>query len=119
MPAREAAVHAGRRRGVVRRPVGRPRGSRDRLGRALPLRVAGGRTPAQYAWQRTARAVAESLREAREAQDVSVSELAAAVGVTANVVHQYESGRCIPPLPRLVRLAWALGVSPASLLEEV
>jgi ribosome-binding protein aMBF1 (putative translation factor) len=94
------------------RRMGRPRGSRDRMGRAL-------RTPHddRYARAWAAHNVGEAIRAARERQDIAASELAAAVGVSASCVHQWESGRACPTLGRVMRIAWALGVSPSSLLE--
>ena len=93
--------------------MSRPIGSRDRHGKAL-------RTPHDDRWARAYAAthVGAEIRFAREAQDIAASELAAAVGVDARTVHSWESGRVIPSLPRVLRVAWALGIAPSSLLSR-
>lgn len=93
--------------------MGRPRGSKDRGGRAL-------RTPHddRYALAYAALHVGRAIREAREAMDIAASELAAAIDVDPSAVHSWERGAHCPCLGRLMRVAWALGISPASLLED-
>lgn len=91
--------------------MSRPRGSRDRHGKAL-------RTPHDNRWAQAYAGthVGAEIRFAREAQDIAASELAAAIGVDPSTVHQWERGVRTPPLFRLLRIAWALGVTPSSLL---
>lgn len=93
--------------------MSRPRGSRDRHGKAL-------RTPHDDRWARAYAAthVGAEIRFARESQDIAASELAAAVGVDPSAVFAWEAGRVIPSLPRLMRVAWALGIAPSSLLSR-
>lgn len=55
--------------------------------------------------------LAESLRALREAEGMSQSELAEAVGVTRAYVSQLEHGRRKGGLLTLVRLAACLGVT--------
>jgi repressor LexA len=57
------------------------------------------------------------LREIREAQGLSQQALAAHVGCTRGAISHWECGRKWPPIPMILRLAHALGVSEALLLH--
>ena len=67
-------------------------------------------------------ALARKIREAREDQDIAVSELAAATGIDRRDLHRLErgvrkDGRITnPKLDTLVRIARALGLSPSEIL---
>lgn len=92
--------------------VGRPKSSIDRRDSL--------RSPVnKAACRRRARWVGPAIQEAREAARVSAEELAGRVGVTKWTVCHWESGRGVPPLPMLVAIAAALGVTVASLVTEV
>ena len=91
--------------------VSRPRGSRDRLGKA--------RRVDRDALSFAVRAFGEQLRHVREDADIAASELAAAIGVGVTTVHSWEASRRIPPLHRLVAIAMALRVPFDHLVPEV
>jgi len=95
------------------RGVGRPVGSRDKHGRALPVLSLG------YARDKAAMHVGDAIRAARERVDVSAEELAGRLEVCTATVLAWEAGRKIPPVAQLLRVAWALGVRVAELVEEV
>lgn len=61
--------------------------------------------------------LATTLAAARTAKGWTQDEFAARVGLTQAVVSRYERGHRIPDLPNLKRLARALGVPLASLVE--
>lgn len=94
-----------------RRSNGRPAGSGTRYGHAVRA------VPRDEPSKRFLPAFADRLRFLREEQDVSVDELAAALDVNNATVHSWETGRVVPPLPTVYRVAMALGIRPADLLE--
>lgn len=55
------------------------------------------------------------IRDARRGKGIRQRQLAALVGVRQNTIHQWESGKRPISLDRLMRVAAALGVSPATL----
>lgn len=89
---------------------GRPRGSRDRRGRAFRVDV--------NALAFTMRSFGEQMRHVREDADVSADELAQAVGVSVDVVLHWEAGRRTPRLRNLVSVAMALRVPVDHLVPE-
>lgn len=91
-----------KRPNIVARPVGRPRGSRDMFGRAFVV--------VDEHVDALARRFAEHLRTVREDANVSVAELAAAMGYSAMTLHAYERGAVVPSLMALIRMALALRV---------
>lgn len=93
------------------RANGRPLGSRDRHGHAVR------HVPADEPNSSFLPIVAQNIRELREENDVSASELANALDVNTATVHSWESGRCVPPLPTVYRIACALGVKPSDIVE--
>lgn len=95
------------------RPVGRPRGSVDRHGRALPVPSYG------YARDLMASEVGVAIRQARERMNVSAEELADRLGVSVLTVHAWERRRSCPSSGNLLRVAMALGVRLSTLVEEV
>jgi ribosome-binding protein aMBF1 (putative translation factor) len=95
----------------ARRKPGRPRGSRDRLGRAS--RAVHKSEP----YVRYMRAVGERLRELREEQDVSASELASALSIRPETIRHWEDGSRTPNIANLYRLAAALDVRIADIVE--
>ncbi len=95
---------------MIRRRVGRPRGSRDRYGAARRVDT--------RAIENVTRALSEHLRHVRESANVAVDELAAAIGVQPSTVHRYESGRSVPPFQRLAAISIALGLPLEHLVPE-
>jgi transcriptional regulator with XRE-family HTH domain len=63
-----------------------------------------------------ARHVGRNIRRARQAAGLSKGELADRAGIHWTVLVSYEAGSGIPILETFVKIAWALGVPPASLL---
>lgn len=63
-----------------------------------------------------ARHVGRNIRRARQAAGFSKIEPADRAGIHWTVLVSYEAGSGIPILETFVRIAWALGVPPASLL---
>ena len=53
----------------------------------------------------------QRLRKLRESQNLSLSDVAAEVGVTKQAVAYYETGGMVPTVPRLVALAAFYGVT--------
>jgi ribosome-binding protein aMBF1 (putative translation factor) len=100
-----------KRRALVSRSTGRPRGSVDRHGKARRV----DRSTVKVIMT----AFAEHLRHVRESENVSVAELAAAMGVLPGVVHRCENGRIYPTLERLVSISLALGLPLDHLVPEV
>lgn len=63
--------------------------------------------------------IGEKFREVRERQGLKVSEVASRAGLTISGVTSIETGRVKrPAIQTVLRLASALGIDPASLLEE-
>ena len=91
--------------------TGRPRGSRDRLGRCTR------RVPISEPFVRYMREVGVRIRELREEQDVAASELAAALNVHRATVQHWESGIRTPTIANLYRISVALGVRVSDILE--
>lgn len=91
--------------------MGRPRGSKDRRGKA---RLVDGR-----ALGFVVRAFGEQMRRAREEANVSASELAAAVQLDVATIHRYENASARPSLRSVVAIAMALGVPVEHLVPEV
>ncbi len=58
------------------------------------------------------------IREARIAADLSVEEVALAVGRTAYTIHGYEGGRIVPPVHVLAIIAQLVGRSIDDLLLD-
>jgi ribosome-binding protein aMBF1 (putative translation factor) len=67
--------------------------------------------------ERRAMAFGENLRHARHAADVSQEDLSQDSGVDRTAISTYERGRREPNLRTIVKLARALGVTPADLLR--
>lgn len=59
----------------------------------------------------------EMLREARLRQFLSIRELAAKAGVSTRTIVQLEAGRTTPTFKTSRKLAAALGVQPAEIIE--
>ena len=87
---------------------GRPRGSRDMHGRARRF------DPMQDRAYRDA--IARRVRAARLEQDISPTELAAAVGLSPSNICRIERGEARPLAQTLCRIAVALGLSPSELM---
>jgi transcriptional regulator with XRE-family HTH domain len=63
--------------------------------------------------------IGEKVREVRERQGLKVSEVARRAGLTVSGVTSIETGRVKrPAMQTVLRLASALGIDPANLLEE-
>ncbi len=69
------------------------------------------------ATQRRAVAFGQNLREARRRAKVSQEDLSHQSGVDRTAISTYERGRREPNLRTIVKLARALGVAPADLLQ--
>lgn len=65
------------------------------------------------------RTFGQNLREARRQAGVSQDDLARESGVDRTAISTYERGRREPNLRTVVKLARALGVSPATLLRDL
>lgn len=88
---------------------GRPRGSVDRQGKA---RAVTDRATASYV-----RSFGKRLRALRIERDISVDELAAAIGHNAPAaVLRIELGHRQPKLETIFRLSYALGILPGELM---
>jgi transcriptional regulator with XRE-family HTH domain len=61
--------------------------------------------------------LAANVRAAREAAGLSQAELAVRSGMVSPVISRLESGKHFPTLASFLRIAEALGVEPAQLLE--
>lgn len=96
------------------RAPGRPRGSKDRHGKAqrVPIR--------SDAYARHVAAIGERIRDIREERDVARSELAAALNVWESTVTNWENGstRRVPTLRRLVQIAQALDCMVIDLIPQ-
>lgn len=57
------------------------------------------------------------LRAVRERRLMTQQELARKAGVTQHTISHLETGRCRPRLATIKKLAIALGVKPATLVE--
>ncbi len=66
-----------------------------------------------------ARHVGRNIRRARQAAGLSKDQLADRAGIHWTVLVAYEAGSGIPILETFVKIAWALGVSPCSLLPSL
>ncbi len=62
--------------------------------------------------------VGERIRSLRKEKDIGAIELAMKAGLSRNMIWQVETGRSNPSLESLARIAAALGVTAAELLEE-
>lgn len=60
---------------------------------------------------------AARLRAHREELGLTVTELAASLGLSAGTVHRWEAGTATPPLPRLLALAELLGCHLSDLVD--
>jgi transcriptional regulator with XRE-family HTH domain len=58
-------------------------------------------------------------RRVREAQGLTLTDVAAAARISAGMLSRLETGRVMPSLETLVALSGALGVRPALLLQDV
>lgn len=94
----------------MKRAIGRPLGGRTRLGRAYRVNA--------EQLQLAVRSFGEQIRRVREDADVSVSELAAACGLSVFTIHEYERQRVRPSLRSLVAIAMALRVPFDHLVPE-
>jgi transcriptional regulator with XRE-family HTH domain len=61
--------------------------------------------------------VGERMKEARRKYTMTHDELAARTGIDSSNIRSYESGRAMPSIHTLMRIALALGVQPGDLLE--
>ena len=62
--------------------------------------------------------IGENIRAARKALKMSQDELAEATGANRVTISMYESGKYLPSVPALERLAKALHTTPAKLTES-
>lgn len=60
----------------------------------------------------------ENLKRIREEKGVTRKELAAATGITANMIGDYETARILPPLDKIFTLADSLDVSITDITGE-
>ncbi|MDR2322708.1 MAG: helix-turn-helix domain-containing protein [Microbacterium sp.] len=61
--------------------------------------------------------IGEKIRGARLAATLTQDQVAAHSGIDSSNIRAYETGRAMPSVPTLVRIADALGIAPGSLLE--
>lgn len=62
--------------------------------------------------------IGENIRAARKALRMSQDELAEAIGANRVTISMYESGKYLPSVPALERLANALHTTPAKLTDS-
>jgi transcriptional regulator with XRE-family HTH domain len=65
------------------------------------------------------RVLADLLRKARLEAGLSQEELAAKAAVSREYVNYLERGKCQPTVAVFIRLARAVGMSPADLIQQV
>lgn len=65
-----------------------------------------------------AQILGENLRRIREEKGVSRKQLAEAIGITENMIGQYELGRKLPPLDKIFNLADSLDVAITDITGE-
>lgn len=63
--------------------------------------------------------IGERIRVARESVRMTHDQLAAATGIDSANIRSYESGRAMPSIHTLLRIALALGASPSDLLDDL
>lgn len=95
--------------------TGRPLGSRDRYGRAIPVDR---RLRRGARWRLFVVAFGRRLRQLLEGRDVACSELAAAIQVDPMTTYAWTSGRRFPAPPTLLAIAQSLSCSVVDLLPE-
>lgn len=71
--------------------------------------------PARESW----RNVGRKIRYLRKADQLTIKQLAAGSGLSANAISLVERGQVAPTVETLCKIASALGVSASSLLQEV
>ena len=59
----------------------------------------------------------QTLRETRAARVLTIRELAEAAGVSTRTIVQVEAGQIVPRFATLKKIAAALGVEPAEIVE--
>lgn len=62
--------------------------------------------------------LAESIRQARAAKNMTQKEAASALGISQQAYSQYESGKRRPKMDTIVKIADALGVQPQELIHD-
>lgn len=62
--------------------------------------------------------LAESIRQARTAKNMTQKEAASALGISQQAYSQYESGKRRPKMDTIVKIADALGVQPQELIHD-
>jgi DNA-binding XRE family transcriptional regulator len=87
---------------------GRPRGSRDRYGRAIRVDCERLR---RSSWPSFCRSFGRRLEDEMRRVDVAASELAAAIGVSPMTVYGWRRGRSVPGMFVIAALATALRCS--------
>lgn len=102
---------------ALRRPRGRPPGSRDRAGAARRVPI-DHRVRNMAAWRAVSVAFGWRMRSLMDERDIAAAELAAAIGCSATAVHGWTSGRHFPSIPTLLCIAAALRCSLVDLMPE-
>jgi transcriptional regulator with XRE-family HTH domain len=64
-------------------------------------------------------AIGPRLFDLRSAAGLTVREAARLVGVDHSMIVRYENSQALPPLDRLITLAWCYGTTPAALLAGI
>src|SRR5690242_13121099 len=83
-------------------------------------RAAGGTKVEQdSAGRDVGRQIGRVVRQLRDAQGLTLAEAAASAGISAAMLSRMETGRVTPSLETLVSLSAALGVRPATLLQDL
>lgn len=63
--------------------------------------------------------IVANIKKHREASGLSQARLASKAGMSAQQISDYESGRYLPQLPQLSRIAVALEINVSDLIEGV
>lgn len=76
-----------------------------------------GQDPADFSEENSADRIGHRIRRIRNARNISVTELADRIGVSADMLQKYENGQRKPRTERLKKIANELGVSTYALLD--
>lgn len=79
--------------------------------------ILSGQDPADFSEENAADRIGHRIRRIREARNISITELANRIDVSADMLQKYENGQRKPRAERLKKIASELGVSTLALLD--